>query len=322
MALKIWENIERPSEVGVYWRLLALSGPLENKCIYFQNRIVLGRGKNCDVILNDIKCSREHAELVPSSKNKLNFTDLNSQNGILLNKAKIIQGEVKENDSIIIGQTIFKVNLIHVTDNFDQVQQTIDLEKSQNANKSTDKRKMIIYLSVFLLVVLFLFTDEEESKSSSSNKENEKNNSTNTSPARSNNDNSANIKESPESKEVKKKLSELFQKGLREYREGNYFRAIGEFNFALMIDPNDPLTNFYLKKSTTALDKEIERNFFKAQRDFESLHYSSAINSYCSIVRYLYLYPKDERYLRAKEHLNKIEEKLGKEKDEIKCNQE
>ena len=44
-----------------------------------------------------------------------------------------------------------------------------------------------------------------------------------------------------------------FQKGLREFREGNYFRAMSEFEHALAWSPSDPQAQFYLRKTQEAL---------------------------------------------------------------------
>ncbi len=57
------------------------------------NRFVIGRGKNCDVVLNDSKSSREHAEIVFANGSYI-ITDLKSQNGILVNQQKTLQSKI------------------------------------------------------------------------------------------------------------------------------------------------------------------------------------------------------------------------------------
>ena len=110
-----------------------------------------------------------------------------------------------------------------------------------------------------------------------------------------------------QNKAAKEKLNLYFQKGLREFREGNYFRAMNEFNHALSWSPNDPLANFYLRKTKEALSTQIGDFQTSAKRDEQSLNYQKALVSYCDIVRLLHAYPEDERYIDASSEIKKIE---------------
>ena len=86
--------------------LVVLNGEEKGK-IYSINRngrIVIGRGKNCDVVLNDSKSSREHAEIVFANGVYI-ITDLKSQNGILVNQQKTLQSVLSNGDKIVVGQT-------------------------------------------------------------------------------------------------------------------------------------------------------------------------------------------------------------------------
>jgi len=120
-------------------------------------------------------------------------------------------------------------------------------------------------------------------------------------------------------KNLQKQLNSYFQKGLREFREGNYFRAMNQFDLADKISPNDPLAAFYLNKTKKALDNEIQKHFIKARRDLESLKYDNAIIEYCSVIRLLYNYSNDKRIDDAQEGIDKLEEILGYDKGDIKC---
>ena len=122
-----------------------------------------------------------------------------------------------------------------------------------------------------------------------------------------------------ESKKNDEKLAIYFKKGLREYREGNYFRAIAEFENAKQWSPNDPLASFYLRKTRESLDEQIESYFSKATRDSDSVNYRKASISYCSIIRLLNKYQTDPRYIAAKESIKDLEKKMGLEEGEIIC---
>jgi pSer/pThr/pTyr-binding forkhead associated (FHA) protein len=70
-----------------------------------KERIILGRGKECDVVLDDSMASRQHVELrkLPSG---FILTDLNSKNGTLVNKCPVSTWTLKDNDQISIGNTV------------------------------------------------------------------------------------------------------------------------------------------------------------------------------------------------------------------------
>ena len=105
-----------------------------------------------------------------------------------------------------------------------------------------------------------------------------------------------NKKTTEKDRKIHKKLKTILHRGLREFRERNYFRAIHEFELALMLSPGNARAAFYLDKTRQAMDGEIEKNFLKAKRDISSLKYSGAVVSYCAILKLLEGYPDDERY--------------------------
>ena len=127
------------------------------------------------------------------------------------------------------------------------------------------------------------------------------------------------LKSSSRDIEMKRKLKPVLHRGMREYREKNYFRAIHEFELALMMSPGNARAAFYLDKTKQGLDGEIEQNFLKAKRDTSSLKYQSAIISYCAIVKLLEAYPEDSRYKDAYENIKFVEKKMGLDEGETNC---
>lgn len=320
-AVKILKHFESPKEPGIHYRLVCLTG--KNKGVAYilnGNRVVLGRSEKANVRVHDIKSSREHAEIAKVGKDFV-ITDLASQNGVVVNDLKIKQHVLGLNDKIIIGQTVYKFGALEVKPQpKEEVPDFVEEERERDeAEEKEPKSKLtLILLVVAVLALVLLFSGEEEAKdgaksqSQSQYKVNELSD-----PF------IATLKKKKgESKKNKEKLDIYFQKGLREFREGNYFRAISEFEHALSWSPNDGLAQFYLRKTKEALDQSIEEIFIKSKRDEESLKYRSAIVSYCGILRLLYRYPEDERYKNAKESVRRLEAKLGLAEGVIKCSEE
>jgi pSer/pThr/pTyr-binding forkhead associated (FHA) protein len=53
-----------------------------------QNSIIIGRGEDCDVIINDRQVSRQHAKLIRED-DQYKLVDLNSKNGTFLNGVQV-----------------------------------------------------------------------------------------------------------------------------------------------------------------------------------------------------------------------------------------
>jgi pSer/pThr/pTyr-binding forkhead associated (FHA) protein len=305
----VLKHFESPKEAGVYYRLVCLTGGNKGESyVLIGNRVVIGRSDKADIRLNDTKASREHAEVTKVGAHWV-ATDLGSQNGIVVNDKKITQQQLVEGDKLIIGQTVFKFAKVEVAG---KAAKTIKEESSEKANPNKALVPFLILLLIF--AGLFLFEDtpnvtsERKSKQVGAFQD-------------VNNEYVAAIqkRQANENKQLKEKLTVIYQRGLRELRERNYYRAIHEFNLALIIAPGDAQAEYYLRKTKEELDKEIEGYTAKAQRDEESLKFRSSIISYCAITRLLYTVPDDPRHKNAVTQIKDLESKLGLEPGETDC---
>lgn len=323
-AVKIFKHFDMPKEIGVYHRLICLTGDDKGKAYFLMGkRIVMGRSENCDVTVLDLKSSREHVEIILVGKNYI-LTDLGSQNGVIVNDLKVKQHALSNGDKVIIGKTVYKFSRVEVKESKDnlikkQKERKKRLEAADDEDEDEDdepknNRLTLILGVVVLLGIVLMIGDETTEK-----------------PIKRVKPLGVNVGEIDksfgkaissrikESKKNKEKLQVYFKKGLREFREGNYFRAINEFENAKQWSPNDPLANFYLRKTREALDEEIESYFSKATRDIDSINYMNAATSYCAVIRLLADYKTDRRFLTAKEGVKSLEQKMGLDEGEIEC---
>ena len=310
LALK---HFEQPPEEGTWWRLMCLTGQTKGETYVLKGtRIIMGRGDTVDIRVMDIKSSREHAEITRVGTDWV-LTDLGSQNGVVVNDQKITQTKLKEGDKVVIGQTVYKFAKVEV-----KAKKTIKPVEEENteADSPTGNKKLSATLSLVIAVGIGLLVMSEDPVE----------------PLRKRATEATNVKDVSDEylrliqqrkliddKNQKLKLNTIFQRGLREYREKNYFRAINEFNLALILNPNDPLADFYLRKTKEELDKVIADYFVKGTRDEEGLHYQSALVSYCAVLRFLHDYESDERYKTAEENIKNLEGKMGLEPGESNC---
>lgn len=70
-------------------------------------RLILGRSSSCDIMVDDINASRNHAELRCDSEGTWQVNDLGSTNGTLVNGRRITSHILSEGDRIRIGTTDF-----------------------------------------------------------------------------------------------------------------------------------------------------------------------------------------------------------------------
>jgi pSer/pThr/pTyr-binding forkhead associated (FHA) protein len=315
----IFKNFETPKETGTYFRLLCLNGRTKGVSYYLTGkRVIIGRGEKTDIQLFDIKSSREHAE-ISIIGNDIIITDLGSQNGITVNDLKIKQHKLKDQDKLIVGQTVFKFGKIKV-DNEDKKKKIKLVEESDLEEGSKGKRKLKPIIIVVILAGLYFMLSGDSKDGTSGNRVGVRNkNLFKQKTLIDDFSNEVNKKKHYVDKGLKRKLKGIFQKGLREYREGNYFRAMNEFKKALILKPDDGQANFYLRKSKDALDEVIKEHIDKGDRDFASLKYRSAKAQFCAIMRILTNYSENERYKNAESRIREIEKAMGMDKGEIKC---
>jgi hypothetical protein len=69
---------------------------------------ILGRDPSCDLVLNDVKCSRRHA-VVEAGPQGLAIRDTGSANGVYLNGKKVDRSPLAEGDVVRLGDVILTV---------------------------------------------------------------------------------------------------------------------------------------------------------------------------------------------------------------------
>jgi pSer/pThr/pTyr-binding forkhead associated (FHA) protein len=295
---------------GKHHRLLCLNGDNKGSSYYLKSkRIILGRSKKVDIPILDQKSSRIHAEIILIGDYYV-LTDLGSQNGIFIDEEKVIQHKLKDGDRLLIGKTAFRYNVIinksekNKEDESDDFKKNTEFEKIKIKKKGGGSKKRI-FIAIFLILV-FLFLDEDDSDLKNKAKKINKKRTDEIS-------NLLKKKDIEIDQEIEDRVAIIIQRGLREYREGNYFRSIAEFNYALILSPNHTRASFYLNRTKQDLDKEIHANFDRSKRSLEALKYGEAIVANCEVRKFLKGYELDGRYKDAVSNLNKIKIILNKD---------
>ncbi len=320
--VQVTKSVKNPETPGVFYRLLCLTGDNKGTSYFLKgDRVILGRAKEVDIPVPDILSSRMHAELKKLGEDYV-LTDIGSRNGIFINDERVVQKHLAGGDHLIIGKTVYKYDVIKVEDtlaNILGVQKKPEVEEptpDTTAKKPLNKKLLI---GVGIVALLLLLPEEE--KKVAPKEVTEKGAAPRDESLENEFKGFASTEDEAAIKESKEKLSSAIQRGLRELRENNYFRAIQEFNMALIIEPNHPMASYYLSKTKQSLDEEIALNFLRGRREADSLKYQAAIVSNCAIITLLEGYESDDRYKEAKDNIEQFEEKIGLEKGETKCSE-
>jgi pSer/pThr/pTyr-binding forkhead associated (FHA) protein len=64
---------------------------------------VLGRSRECDIVLDDSNVSRRHAEIRPAGGDGWTITDLGSTNGVQVNGRKVDTAPLRPGDAVVVG---------------------------------------------------------------------------------------------------------------------------------------------------------------------------------------------------------------------------
>ncbi len=78
----------------------------DGKRIPVHSHLIIGRTRECNLVVEDPAVSRKHFELV-ASENSYKWKDLGSTNGTFINGQKMLSGELHPGDTIQIGRTVF-----------------------------------------------------------------------------------------------------------------------------------------------------------------------------------------------------------------------
>lgn len=76
---------------------------------FSQDLVRVGRSAENDLVVNDSSVSRRHAEIVRDPRaNRWTIRDLDSQNGILVNGAKVAEQALSNEDRVVVGEHEFR----------------------------------------------------------------------------------------------------------------------------------------------------------------------------------------------------------------------
>lgn len=307
--------------------LVIKSGPDKGTAYKLMGKpITLGRADENQVVLDDPKSSRQHAKIT-FSNGRYNISDLGSQNGILLNGQRIRNGHINAGDILVVGNTTIQVAapkksktdksqnhgpLVKASNNISQagpgIADRINKPSFSSSKKGSapDQRVTIGAGFVILLVAFMVFNKKSKSTSKEFEitdemvvqKELE-------SISKVNKEKQEEILRKGKNTPRYNEAQAFYKRGFREFREGNYSRAVENFNAALALFPSHKLAKRYLDRSRLRYQKQVTDAIARAERAFELQKYREAESEY-KTVKLLVRDPNNETYQLAEKRLEAI----------------
>lgn len=265
--------------------------------------IKIGRGDNNDVVLNDPRCSREHAVLKITPQAVL-IEDRGSSTGVSVDGQVGSRAFLSNGSKIVIGSTtfLFKKVVSHSRTPSSKDARFGVQGYSTPKSSGVDPKKIRFYaiLSVVVIIGLFLFSSNEPQKviDKTPNIDEE--------IELSKKRQEALMKEQLQSGKASRQYLDAqasYTKGLRDYREGLFKSAVTSFSAALAIYPEHPTARRYLRLAQLKLDEQVQFLMQEGTRFMDQNKYQHAKASYKNVM--VILNDKDNKiYQEALEKYN------------------
>lgn len=105
------EPLNKPvSKLPLTATMTVVRGPQVGTCYKLDDKqLTVGRSPQCDIFLNDMTVSREHAMIMPKD-GQFFIKDTGSYNGVWINNESVEEAPLKDNDVVQIGAFLLTYN--------------------------------------------------------------------------------------------------------------------------------------------------------------------------------------------------------------------
>lgn len=275
--------------------------------------VTIGRGEENDLIITDLKASRNHAELTYTVQGWF-IKDKGSSNGIIFNGQSVRQTAVKIGDTLGLGETTLEFVTADAATAFlrapaksaEEVQkkwfsQVLDPSSSATTqpptsspsgapNSSLLKNPKILLIAAGLGIFFFLPGENKPVPKKKAEK----------------GDLKPDLKSYLAKPEFNKTADTIFKEGLREYFSANYSRARTQFETVLQILPQHEMATLYLENCNKSIAEEVKVNLQNGKRAFESGKLRDSRAHFERVQQLLYKDQSNPSFIEARDQLEKV----------------
>lgn len=249
-----------------------------------RNRVTIGRASDNDIcIKDDSKISRNHAELIVTPLG-VEINDISGHNKTLVNGEEVKRVFLTAGAIIQLGETKFQYKILSeqnlAPSSRKSKSRDFDISRPQFKNKNTN---FYILVAAILLLGFWLFSGSNDKENSDLKPilDTEKTISAN-----------QKIVEMTESENQKLGLNTPqyaeaqpnFIKGFRDYRKGQYERAIESFQACLSLFPQHQQCRTYLDRSTKKFSELVQYHMVLANKYRSQNQYAACKSAYRNVM--------------------------------------
>ena len=294
-AREIMLTILNGREAGVAYKLLG-------------SQVSMGRAADNDVVLDDSRTSRNHARIELRGEEYW-IIDLGSQNGIYVNNGLVREQRLKIGDEITVGNTRMRFGppstpmLVNSAPTFDGA------GDGAMTIPSSGKPAPMLWVVIGVVGIagglMYLTQGSGGGHKDYALKDENVVQEKIEAIAESNDKAVQEIMKKGKDTQQYAEAQTYYLKGFREFREGNFSRAIQGFEAALALFPEHPLAKRYLSRSRQKLDESISQTLTRAERYFQLHKYNVAFSEY-QIVKELTNDPNNKNWQLADKRIEAI----------------
>lgn len=283
-------------------------------------KITIGRQEGNDIVLNDPKCSREHA-IIEMTEEGLRIRDTGSQKGFLVNGEPKRMAYLEPGQVVTIGSTSFRLGTmaapsmptsqpLSVLHNPQPASPTPSMSfgtQTAAAFKSKKKSPALLIGIVFAVVVVVLLNQGDKSKPKPVPLSATKKSELEIETASKRLDDLIRARSTEERDSVTYKDAEsAFIEGYRDFREGNYKRARDAFSAAASLNPNHKFAARYQVLASQKLEQSITKAMEAGKIHTERNQFKQALAAYKRVM-FLTDDVNDKRFQEAKIKVDEID---------------
>jgi tetratricopeptide (TPR) repeat protein len=270
-------------------------------------RVTIGRASENDIVIkDDPKISRQHAILLITSRG-VEISDASDRNKVIVNSEEITSSMLSPGAIIQLGDTKFQLKQLSSTQqdlvergyNIGQPAQTKPTGPSSRSRKPKKSNSFYITVGIVALVMIWLLTSNTDKKKDQQ--------------IRFGSDVDASIQTNTEKIEQLQDEREKagfntrqyeeaqpnFVKGFRDYRKGQYDRAIESFQACLSLFPQHTQCQRYLRLSQKKFSELIQYHMVLGGRYKDQNQFSACKSAYRNAM-VMIRNKTDKNYLEAK----------------------
>lgn len=309
--------VQQPS---VEMSVTIISGPKRGSTYRLvSGRVRFGRGADNDIVVEDAKCSRHHAEILVGPRG-IEVRDVSDRNQIIVNGNETKAAYVHDNSVFVLGDTQFRLNVRAPSapvplaaaapwpQNLPGPQGIPPRPNPQSRQPKKAKPNYTLWVIVGA-VILWLITSGDgqpkQIKSSTEIAENEL-------------ETIRKLNETGQSRRPKdvsvndigyNQAQQLFVSGFRDYKKGQYERALASFQACVSLHPQHNLCTRYRRLTERRLDEMIQYHMVLGKKYRDQNQFSACASAFRNVM-VMVKDPNNKRYQEAKANYQACQSQL------------